>query len=128
MSSYLPVKNFEVSIEKIEDSTIVYLVFKINDFNYFRFPYYGENVQTDLVDNFKHIVNGKEKTIDLNFNLNYNLIMFQKDHFMISLMNENNEIMKLIQEFRIIFENNAIVRNGLRKFIDDNNKRRLRKM
>lgn len=119
MTSYLPVKNFEVSVEKINNSAIVYLVFKINDYNYFRFPYYEENVHPDLVDNFKHIVNGKDKTIDLNFNLNYNLIMFQKDHFIISLMNENNNSIKLIQEFRIIFENNSIVRNGLRKFIDN---------
>ena len=73
MSSYLPVKNFEVSIEKIEDSNIVYLVFKINDYNYFRFPYHNENIQTVLVENFKHIVNGKEKNIDLNFDLNYNI-------------------------------------------------------
>lgn len=119
MNTYLPVKNFEVSIDKIENSDIVYLVFKINDYNYFRFPYYGENVQTDLVENFRHIVNGKEKTIDLNFNLNYNLIMFQKDNFSIFLMNENNNSLKLIQEFRIIFENNSIVRNGLRKFMNN---------
>ncbi len=119
MSIYLPVKKFEVDIEKINDSDFVYLVLKINDYNYFRFPYNNSNIVSDLIENFKHIINGKEKTIGLSYGLNYNLIMFQKDHFTFSLMNENNDSVKLIQEFRLIFENNSIVRNGLRKFIDD---------
>ncbi len=119
MSIYLPIKNFEVNIEKINETDFVYLVIKINDYNYFRFPYNGSNIISDLIENFKHIINGKEKTIGMNDGLNYNLIMFQKDHFTFSLMNENNDSVKLIQEFRLVFENNSIVRNGLRKFIDN---------
>ena len=122
MSIYLPVKKFEVNIEKINESDFVYLVIKINDYNYFRFPYNESNIATDLIENFKHIINGKDKTIGMNNGLNYNLIMFQKDHFTFSLMNENNDSIKLIQEFRLVFENNSIVRNGLRTFIDEHKK------
>lgn len=119
MSSFNRVTKFECSIEQNKNPDIVHFVIKINDFDYFRFPYYKSNISS-LNNSFKHIINGKDKTIDLNFNLNYNLIKFEKDRIMISLLNENTNVSELVQEFRIFFENNSIVRNALREFIHKN--------
>ena len=122
MSSFNKVNNFEISIEKIEDViNVVHLVIKINSFDYFRFPYYTSNIY-DLIKSFKDIIEGKIKTISLNFNYNYNLMTFEKDRIMISLLNDKvSGTTNFVQEFRIFFENNSIVRNSLRQFIEDNN-------
>ena len=122
MSSFNKVNNFEISIEKIEDViNVVHLVIKINSFDYFRFPYYTSNIY-DLIKSFKDIIEGKIKTISLNFNYNYNLMTFDKDRIMISLLNDKvSGTTNFVQEFRIFFENNSIVRNSLRQFIEDNN-------
>jgi hypothetical protein len=117
MSTIIPVNSFELSIDKFEERIeLVHLVLKINGFQYFRFPFYTINIENNLIDVFNHIIKGKEKTVDLNFNSNYNLIQFQKDTITIFLLNSVDTI---TQELKIVFENNSIVRNGLRKFIDN---------
>ena len=117
MSTIIPVSSFEISIDKFNERIdMVHLVLKINNLQYFRFPYYVKNIENNLIDVFKHIIKGKEKTVDLNFNSNYNLIQFQKDIITIFLLNSVDEI---TQELKIVFENNSIARNGLRTFINN---------
>ena len=117
MLTFIPVQNFELLIEKNEERTdLVHLVLKINNLQYFRFPYYIINIENNLIKFLKDVIDGKEKTVDLNFNSNYNLIQFQKDIFIIFLLNDDNTI---TQELKLFFENNSIVRNGLRLFIDN---------
>lgn len=117
MLTFIQVQNFELLIEKNEERTdLVHLVLKINNLQYFRFPYYIINIENNLIKFLKDVIDGKEKTVDLNFNSNYNLIQFQKDMFIIFLLNDDNTI---TQELKLFFENNSIVRNGLRLFIDN---------
>ncbi len=117
MSTTIPVYNCELSIEKLEGRIdIFHLVLKIDNFQYFRFPCLTKNIENNLIDVFKHIIKGKEKIIDLNFDSNYNLIQFQKDIFSIFMLNSVDNI---TQELKIVFENNSIVRNSLRTFVDN---------
>jgi len=117
MSTTIPVYNFELSIEKLEGRIdIFHLVLKINNFQYFRFPCLTKNIENNLIVVFNNIIKGKEKIIDLNFNSNYNLIQFQKDIFSIFMLNSVDNI---TQELKIVFENNSIVRNGLRTFVNN---------
>ena len=105
MLTFIPVQNFELLIEKNEERTdLVHLVLKINNLQYFRFPYYIINIENNLIKFLKDVIDGKEKTVDLNFNSNYNLIQFQKDMFIIFLLNDDNTI---TQELKLFFENNT---------------------
>jgi hypothetical protein len=119
MSTINQVNNFEISIEKdYNRNDIVYLILKINNLNYFRFPYFLVNVENVLIQSFEHIINGKDSVIDLNLDIkNYNLLIFNKEYFTISLLGKDDN---LNQECRIVFENNSIVRNALRIFIYNN--------
>jgi len=120
MSSFTKVNSCVVSSEKDNNRPhISYLIFQINGINYFRFPCYSSKINTEIINNFKHILEGKERDINLNFYNNYNLIMFEKEFLTISLLNENTSVSNLIQEFKICFENNSIIRNSLRLFIDE---------
>ncbi len=117
MSTFTPIYNFELTIEKNEERIdLVHLVIKINNLQYFRFPCLTKNIENNIINVFKHVIEGKEKIVDLNFNFNYNLIQFQKDMISIFLLNSVNNV---TQELKVIFENNSIVRNGLRAFIDN---------
>jgi hypothetical protein len=117
MSSTILVNKFEISTDKdYNRNDIIYLVFKINNLNYFRFPYYLNNINI-LIKNFEDIINGKERDISLNITgdiNNYNLIIFKKEYFAFSLLSKN---CNLNQEIRLYFENNSLVRNALRVFI-----------
>lgn len=117
MSTLTPIYNFELTIEKNEERIdLVHLVLKINNFQYFRFPCLTKNIENNIINVLKHIIKGKEKIVDLNFNSNYNLIQFQKDMVSIFLLNSVDNV---TQELKVIFESNSNVRNGIRTFIDN---------
>lgn len=111
------VKNFEITITNIPNRIdVAYLNFRVNDFNHFKFPCYSYEVGKNMIKDFKHIINGDEKTLDLHFETLYNLIQFKKDYFAVYLMNRSDD---LFQEHEIVFENNSIVRNGIRMFMNN---------
>ena len=117
MPSINSVKSFEISILNIPNRIdVVYLNFTINDFTHFKFPCYSFEIDKIMIKDFKHIINGDEKTLDLHFETLYNLIEFKKEYFSVYLMNSSND---LFQEHEIVFENNSIVRNGIRTFINN---------
>jgi hypothetical protein len=119
MSKPIKVNSFNVSLNSIQTSVDMYhLFFNINDGNYFSFPCSFDNFNKYIINDIDKIISGKEKTIDLKFNYNYNMIQFNKDTIRFFMMNDNSTTIPPIeQEISIIFENNNIVRNSLRTFV-----------
>ena len=117
--SFNKINSFEVDIVPIQDNDRVYhLSFNINNNSFYLFPCYIEKFTNNVLDDMKNIIDGKEKVIDLNFNYNYNLIEFRKDFIRFFLMNKNVSLYPLHQEITVFYENNNIVRNSLRTFLD----------
>jgi hypothetical protein len=121
--NYIKIKSFEVKMnyifqdEKNKNQNIIHLEFIINDKHMLLYPCYEENLK-EILNNFNDIIKGKNKTITLLFNENYNFLKFEKNFIEFSLLNETNKNnIRINQEFKMIFENNNIVRNGLRNFI-----------
>ena len=121
MPKPIKVTSFNVSLNSIQNSDDMYhLFFNINDGNYFSFPCCIDKFNKYIIDDIDNIISGKEKTIDLKFNYNYNMIQFNKDTIRFFMMNDNSTtIPPITQEISIIFENNNIVRNSLRDFLNN---------
>lgn len=118
--SLIKINSFVLNIVPIKDNNeIGHLTLMINNNSFFVFPcYIVDKYSNSILDDLRDIVDGKEKIIDLNFNNNYNMIEFKKDKLRIFLMNENNEIFPLQQEIDLLYENNNIVRNSIRMFLN----------
>lgn len=122
---YLPINHFEVNISDSKNE-VCEITFKINNSNFFMFPYYRKNIKSEIIDKFLKIIDGKEITISLSFDLNLqnrqsNILQFNKECIVYNTVQsyENGDNLPSIQETYFVFENNSVVRNALRKFVYD---------
>jgi hypothetical protein len=115
---YLPVTQFEIIYE--DNGDIVNLTFKINNGNFFMFPYYKKNIKVEIIDKFFKIIEGQKTSINLSFDSELqkhqsNILEFNNEYIVYNIVQSYGN--NLIQESYFVFENNSIVRNGLRKFV-----------
>lgn len=122
---YLPINHFEVNISDCKNE-VCEITFKINNSNFFMFPYYKKNIESEIIDKFLKIIDGKEITISLSFDLHLqnrqsNILQFNNECIVYNTVQsyENGDNLPSIQETYFVFENNSIVRNALRKFVYD---------
>ena len=119
--TYISITNFEITKISVTDS-IVYLKFYINNSNFITFPFYTKNIQTEIIDKFIKVLAGKEVVINLKLDddtTESKLLQIKKEYILFDIIKNYGENTPLIQETYLIFENNSIFRNAIRKFIND---------
>ena len=123
--TYIPITNFEIT-KVFSTSKIVYLKFYINNSNFITFPYISENIQEEIIEKFQKVLEGKEVVVDLKLNddCSYKeskLLQIKKEYLLFDIIKDyQDDSVSVIQETYLIFENNSIFRNAIRKFINDN--------
>jgi hypothetical protein len=63
----IPINDFRISIKNYNSDNIILLEFYLNNSNFIIFPFYKKNIYTELISKFKKVIDGKEITINLNF-------------------------------------------------------------
>jgi len=119
--TYTAITNFEITKISVTHD-IVYLKFYINNSNFITFPFYTKNIQTEIIDKFIKVLTGKDVVINLNLDSDESsskLLQIKKEYILFDIIKNYEENTPLIQETYLIFENNSIFRNGIRKFIND---------
>jgi hypothetical protein len=122
--TYIPITSFEITKVSLT-SKIVYLKFYINNSNFITFPFIYENIQTEIIDKFQKVLEGKDVIIDLKLNddCSYKeskLFQIKKEYILFDIIKHyQDDSDSSIQETYLIFENNSIFRNAIRKFIND---------
>lgn len=123
--TYIPITNFEIT-KVFATPKIVYLKFYINNSNFITFPFISENIQEQIVDKFKRVFDGKDVVVDLKLNDDSSykeskLLQIKKEYILFDVIKHyQDDSDSVIQETYLIFENNSIFRNAIRKFINDN--------
>jgi hypothetical protein len=122
--TYIPITSFEITKVSLT-SKIVYLKFYINNSNFITFPFVYENIQTEIIDKFQKVLEGKDVVIDLKLNDDCSdkeskLLQIKKEYILFDVIKHyQDDSVSSIQETYLIFENNSIFRNAIRKFIND---------
>jgi len=119
--TYISITNFEITKISVSDS-IVYLKFYINNSNFLSFPFYTKNIQTEIIDKFIKVLTGKDVVINLKLDddsTESKLLQIKKEYILFDIIKNYEENTPFIQETYLIFENNSIFRNAIRKFIND---------
>jgi len=113
---YIPITDFEIL--KVSLSTdMIYLKFYINKSNFITFPFYIKNIENEIIEKFKKVLIGKDVVINLNFTEDESkLLQIKKEYILFDIIKHYNN--SSIQETYLIFENNTIFRNAIRKFIN----------
>lgn len=124
--TYIPITNFDIT-KVFVTSDIVYLKFYFNYSNFITFPFAVKNIQTEIIDKFQKVLEGKDSVIDLKLNdddacKESKLLQIKKEYILFDIIkNHQEDSNSFTQETYLIFENNSIFRNGIRKFINDFN-------
>jgi hypothetical protein len=117
--TYISITDFEIlNVKSIDD--MIYLKFYINKSNFFTFPFYVKNIENEIIEKFNKVLIGKEVVINLNLEISENeskLLQIKKDYILFDIIKRYDN--SSIQETYLIFENNSIFRNAIRKFIID---------
>jgi len=119
--TYISITNFEITKVSVTDD-IAYLKFYINNSNFITFPFYTKNIQTEIIDKFIKVFTGKDVVINLNLDSDESsskLLQIKKEYILFDIIKNYEGNKPLIQETYLLFENNSIFRNGIRKFIND---------
>jgi hypothetical protein len=116
----IPINDFRISIKNYEISNdIIVLEFYINNSNFINFPFYKKNIFEELILKFKKVIDGKQSVINLNFindENTSNILQFEKDYVLFNIVRTINNF---TSEIYLKCENNSIVRNEIRNFIDN---------
>ena len=115
----IAINDFRISIKNYNSDNIIVLEFYLNNSNFINFPFYKKNIYTELISKFKKVIDGKEVTINLNFENDEktsNILQFEKDYVLFNIV---RTIDNFNSEIYLKCENNSIVRNELRNFIDN---------
>jgi hypothetical protein len=94
---------------------MIYIKFYINKSNKITFPFYIKNIENEIIEKFNKVLIGKDVVIDLNLEISENESKLLQIKFDIIKRYDKSSI----QETYLIFENNSIFRNAIRKFIID---------
>ena len=114
--TYTTISDFEILCTKTNYDS-VYIKFFINKNNFITFPFYIKNINNEVIQKFNKVLNGKEVVIDLNLEMSETeskLLQIKKEYILFDIIKNYDSF---IQETYLIFENNTIFRNALRKFI-----------
>ena len=123
--TYIPITCFEIKKVSVTPK-ITYLKFYINNSNFITFPFISENIQEEIIVKFQKVLEGKEVVINLKLNdyCSYKeskLLQIKKEYILFDIIKHyQDDSDSVIQETYLIFENNSIFRNAIRKFINDN--------
>jgi hypothetical protein len=116
----IPINDFRISIKNYQDSNdIIILEFYLNNSNFMNFPFYKKNILEEIILKFKKVIDGKQSVINLNFQNDMNtsnILQFEKDYILFNIVRTINNF---TSEIYLKCENNSIVRNELRNFIDN---------
>lgn len=117
--TYIPITDFEIlNVKSIDD--MIYLKFYINKSNFITFPFFIKNIENEIIEKFNKVLIGKDVVIDLNLEISENeskLLQIKKEYILFDIIKRYDK--SSIQETYMIFENNSIFRNAIRKFISD---------
>ena len=117
--TYIPITDFEIlNVKSIND--MIYLKFYINKSNFITFPFFIKNIENEIIEKFNKVLIGKDVVIDLNLEISENeskLLQIKKEYILFDIIKRYDK--SSIQETYMIFENNSIFRNAIRKFISD---------
>ena len=119
--TYISITNFEIKKIYATDG-VIYLKFNINNSNFITFPFYIKNIQTEIIDKFIKVLTGKDVVINLKLeedSTESKLLQIKKEYILFNIIKNYEGNIPLIQETYLIFENNSIFRNAIRKFIND---------
>ena len=129
--TYISIQNFEIRRVPVPNrSDIIYLQFFINQSNFLSFPFYIKNIENEIIEKFKKVLLGKEVVINLNLEQTgedeSNILQVKKEYILFDVMKRTEDtataeaVQALRQETYLILENNPIVRNAIRQFINNN--------
>lgn len=129
--TYISIQNFEIRRVPVSNrSDIIYLQFFINQSNFLSFPFYIKNIENEIIEKFKKVLLGKEVVINLNLEQTgedeSNILQVKKEYILFDVMKRTEDtataeaVQALRQETYLILENNPIVRNAIRQFINNN--------
>ena len=131
--TYISIQNFEIRRVPVPNrSDIIYLQFFINQSNFLSFPFCIKNIENEIIEKFKKVLLGKEVVINLNLEQTgedeSNILQVKKEYILFDVMKrtgdtataEAESVQALRQETYLILENNPIVRNSIRQFINNN--------
>jgi hypothetical protein len=99
---------------------MIYLKFYINKSNFITFPFYIKNIENEIIEKFNKVLIGKDVVIDLNLEISENeskLLQIKKEYILFDMIKRYDN--SIIQETYMMFENNSIFRNAVRKFISE---------
>lgn len=113
------ITDFEIlNVKSIDD--MIYLKFYINKSNFITFPFYTKNLENEIIEKFNRVLIGKDVVIDLNLEISENeskLLQIKKEYILFDMIKRYDN--SIIQETYMMFENNSIFRNAVRKFISE---------
>ena len=113
------ITDFEIlNVKSIDD--MIYLKFYINKSNFITFPFYTKNIENEIIEKFNRVLIGKDVVIDLNLEISENeskLLQIKKEYILFDMIKRYDN--SIIQETYMMFENNSIFRNAVRKFISE---------
>lgn len=129
--TYISIQNFEIRRVPVSNrSDIIYLQFFINQSNFLSFPFYINNIENEIIEKFKKVLLGKEVVMNLNLQQTgedgSNILQIKKEYILFDVMKRTGDtataeaVQALRQETYLILENNSIVRNAIRQFINNN--------
>ena len=129
--TYISIQNFEIRQVPVSNrSDIIYLQFFINQSNFLSFPFYINNIENEIIEKFEKVLLGKEVVINLNLEQTgedeSNILQVKKEYILFDVMKRTGDtataeaVQALRQETYLIHENNPIVRNAIRQFINNN--------
>lgn len=121
--TYIPITNFDIT-KVFVTSDIVYIKFYFNNSNFITFPFTVKNIQSEIIDKFQKVLEGKDTVINLKLNddeyKESKLLQIKKEYILFDIIkNQQEGSNSFIQETYLIFENNSIFRNAVRKFINE---------
>ena len=125
--TYISIQNFEIRRVPVPNrSDIMYLQFFINQSNFLSFPFYINNIENEIIDKFKKVLLGKEVVMNLSLEQTgedeSNILQIKKEYILFDIMKRTGDTASpqaLRQETYLILENNSIVRNAIRQFINN---------
>ena len=117
--TYIPITDFEILKVSSSQNDIVYLKFFLNNSNFITFPFYIKNIENEIIEKFNKMLTGKDVVINLNLDDSIDeskLLQIKKEYILFDIIKNDKTF---IQETYLVFENNSIFRNAVRKFIYD---------
>lgn len=108
------IKVLDFNIYSETKLNVVIIKFQINNSNFISYPCSFDNIDYEITSKFKKVLDGKDTVICLNVDdKQSNFITFTNGVFIIDTVNSSS-----MYESHFVFENNSIVRNEIRRYLN----------